>query len=98
MKETMLPATDWFDTYYGELETVGDWSPQAQPLQSEYPASSPSGGDYLTIVDPLPDPNPGQGRYYVTAVNYQGQRRYGRRAMRGVLSGRAPLCPPTCSD
>ncbi len=91
-----FPAADWFDTYYGDLASVGDWS-QAQPLECEYPASMPSVGDYLTVSDPLSNPAPGQGRYYVTAVNYQGQRRYGRKAMDGVLSGRNPALLPACA-
>jgi len=59
---------DYFDTFYGDLATVGDWS-QAQPLQCGYPATAPSVGDYLTVEDTLPTPSPGQGYYYVTAVN-----------------------------
>ena len=86
---------DWFDTYYGTLATVGDWS-QLQPLQCGYPASPPSVGDYLTVADPLPTPSPGQGYYYVTAVNYMGERRYGRRSTGGVLSGRDPAGLPGC--
>ena len=73
----------------GTLATVGDWS-QLQPLQCGYPASPPSVGNYLTVADPLPTPSPGQGYYYVTAVNYQGQTRYGRQRTSGVLSGRDP--------
>ena len=61
---------DWFDTYYGTLTTVGDWS-QLQPLQCGYPASPPSVGDYLTVTDNLPTPGVGQGYYYVTSVTYQ---------------------------
>jgi len=57
-------------------------------LQCGYPASPPSVGDYLTVADPLPTPSPGQGRYYVTAVTYLGERRYGRKRSGGVLSGR----------
>lgn len=90
-----LPQTDYFDTYYGDLSTVGDWS-QAQPLQCGYPATPPAPGDYLAVDDPLPDPAPGQGRYYFTAVNYQGQRRYGRKSEGGVLSGRDPAVLPAC--
>ena len=75
---------DWFDTYYGDLATVGDWS-QVQPLQCGYPASSPSVGDYLEVADTLPTPSPGQGYYYVTAVMFQGETRYGRKASGGQL-------------
>ncbi len=92
-----FPAADWFDTYYGDIATVGDWS-QAQPLECEYPASMPDVGDYLTVDDPLPNPSPGQGRFYVTAVSYQGQTRYGRKAIGGVLSGRDPAALQTCED
>ena len=91
-----LPGADSFDTYYGDLATVGDWS-QAQPLQCGYPASVPSVGDYLTVNDPLPDPGAGQGRYYVTAVRHSGQTRYGRKASDGVLSGRNPVVLPECT-
>lgn len=90
-----FPAADWIDTYYGDLATVGDWS-QALPLQCGYPASAPDVGDYLTVADPLPDPAPGSGRYYVTAVTHQGQRRFGRQNIGGVLSGRDPATLPLC--
>ncbi len=90
-----LPVADYFDTYYGDLATVGDWS-QAQPLQCGFPSTPPSVGDYLAVADPLPDPAPGHGRYYVTAVTHQGQRRYGRKATNGVLSGRDPAVLPGC--
>ena len=86
---------DYFDTYYGDLASVGDWS-QAQSLQCGYPASPPNVGDYLTVTDTLPTPTPGQGYYYVTAVNYQGQRRYGRKSSGGVLTGRDPAVLPGC--
>jgi len=90
-------AADSFDTYYGSLATVGDWS-QAEPMQCDYPAVMPDAGDYLTVPDTLPTPAPGQGYYYVTAVTYQGQTRYGRKASAGVLSGRDPAVLPECSN
>jgi len=92
-----FPAADYFDTYYGDLATVGDWS-QVQPLQCGYPATPPSVGDYLTVADTLPDPAPGTGRYYVTAVHHQGQVRFGRKSSGGVLSGRDPATLPACSE
>lgn len=92
-----FPAADWFNTYYGDLATVGDWS-QAQPLQCGYPAAVPNVGDYLTVNDPLSDPGPGRFRYYVTSVNYQGQVRYGRKNTGGVLSGRDPALLPPCIE
>lgn len=90
-----LPAADYFDTYYGELTNPIDFT-QAQSLQCGYPASPPSVGDYLTVNDSLLDPAPGTGRYYVTAVTHQGQRRYGRQNISGVLSGRNPALLPAC--
>ena len=87
---------DYFDTYWGDLATVGDWS-QAHPLQCGYPATPANVGDYLIVADTLPSPEPGRGYYYVTAVNYQGQRRYGRQSNGGVLSGRDPTVLPACS-
>lgn len=91
-----FPAADYFDTYYGTLATVGDWS-QLQPLRCNYPPTAPHLGDYLTVADPLPDPAPGTGRYYVTAAHYQGQVRFGRRARNNVLSGRNPSTLAACS-
>lgn len=87
---------DWFNTYYGDLATVGDWS-QAQPLQCAFPMTMPMTGDYITVNDPLPDPSPGTGRYYITSINYQGQIRYGRKNINGVLSGRDPGVLPPCN-
>jgi len=46
--------------------------------------------------DEHPDPAPGTGRYYVTAVTYQGQTRYGRKANGGLVSGRDPAVLPAC--
>jgi hypothetical protein len=88
---------DYFDTYYGDLATVGDWS-KAQPLECGYPATAPSVGDYLTVEDTLPPLEPGQGRYYVTAVTHQGQMRYGRKSSGGVLTGRDPAVLPGCAE
>ena len=63
---------DYFDTYYGVLEQPIDFK-KAQPLQCGYPGASPEVGDYLTVADTVPNPAPGQGYYYVTAVTHQGQ-------------------------
>ena len=90
-----FPAADFFDTYTGDLSTVGDWS-QAQPLQCGFPATMPGVGDYLTVADPLADPAPSAGRYYVTSVTHQGQTRYGRKNTGGTLSGRDPGVLPAC--
>ena len=85
----------WFDGWTDQND--GDWS-QAQPLLCGYPATAPSVGDYLTVEDTLPNPAPGQGYHYVTAVNHQGQRRYGRQANGGVLIERDPAVLPECSN
>ncbi|MBZ5641049.1 MAG: hypothetical protein LAO51_20100 [Acidobacteriia bacterium] len=91
-----MAAADSFDTYWGDLSTVGNWG-QAHGLQCHYPASPPARGDYLTVADPLPSPQPGHGYYYVTAATYQGQTRYGRKTNGGRLSGRDPAQLPRCS-
>lgn len=90
-----LPAADHFDSYWGNLSTVGDWS-QAHPLQCNYPAAAPHVGDYLTVADTVPTPLPGRGIYYVTAATYQGARRCGRKTTAGHLSGRDPAGLPAC--
>jgi len=92
-----FPAAGYFDTYWGDLATVGDWS-EAQPLQCGFPTSQPAVGDYLEVEDPLPALEVGHGRYYVTAVSYQGQRRYGRKRNGGVLSGRDSALLPGCGE
>lgn len=94
MPEGMAGA-DHLDTYYGSLTHPIDFT-QAQPLACNYPSAPPHVGDYLTVADPLPDPTPGTGRYYVTATTYQGQTRYGRKTTAGHLSGRDPGLLPGC--
>ena len=90
-----LPTADYFDTYYGSLASVGDWS-QAQPLACGYPPLQPVVGDYITVADTTPTPGPGQGYWFVTAVSHAGELRYGRKASDGVLSGRNPGVLPVC--
>jgi hypothetical protein len=91
-----LSGAAYFDTYYGPLVKPIDFS-QAQGLQCGYPSSPPSVGDYLEVADAVPTPAPGYGVYYVTAVTYQWQTRYGRKASGGVLSGRDPAGLGACS-
>ncbi len=91
-----LPAVDHFDTYTGPLAHPIDFT-QARPLACDYPASPPRIGDYLTAADPLPDPEPGTGRYYVTATTYEGQTRYGRKTNGGHASGRDSSLLPACA-
>ena len=95
MPEGMAGA-DHFDTYWGPLTHPLDFT-QAHPLQCGYPAAAPHVGDYLSVNDPLPDPEPGTGRYYVTSATYQGQTRYGRKTTAGHLTGRDPALLPACT-
>src|SRR5262245_60112237 len=90
-----MPAADHFDTYWGPLAHPINFS-AAQPLACGYPSTPPHVGDYLTVPDPLPDPAPGTGRYYVTSSTHQGQTRYGRKQFNGQMSGRDPAVLPTC--
>jgi hypothetical protein len=87
-------SADFFDTYHGDLATVGDWS-QAQPLQCGFPATAPAVGDYFEVPG-LPEPASGEGVYWITAATYQGATRYGRQSNGGVLTGRDPGLLPGC--
>ncbi|MCZ6670142.1 MAG: hypothetical protein O6947_03865, partial [Acidobacteria bacterium] len=75
---------DWFDTYYGPLTLPIDFT-QAQPLQCGFPVGAPNPGDFLTVADTTPPLAPGQGWWFVTAVNHAGQTRYGRQNVGGVI-------------
>jgi hypothetical protein len=90
-----MGAADHFDTYWGNLAHPLDFA-QAHPLACNYPATPPHVGDYLTVADTVPTPEPGQGVYYVTAATYQGATRYGRKTTAGHLSGRDPAALPAC--
>lgn len=92
-----LGGADHFDTYYGALTNPIDFT-TAKPLACGFPASPPAAGDYITVADPLPTPAPGAGRYYLTAVGYEDQRRYGRQRIGGLLSGRNPALLPSCTE
>jgi hypothetical protein len=94
MPEGMAGA-DHFDTYTGSLTKPIDFA-AATPLACDYPTTPPHVGDYFPVADPLPDPAPGSGRYYVTSAAYQGQTRYGRNRFAGVTSGRDPALLPAC--
>ena len=88
---------DYFDTYAGKLTNPINFT-AARPIACGFPADLPGAGDFLTVADPLPNPQPGNGYYYVTAVTHQGQRRYGRKRIGEVLSGRDPALLPACSE
>ena len=69
---------------------------QAHPRQCHRPETQPSVGDYLTLADTSPTPTPGAANYIVTAVTNGTQRRYGRKLINGVMSGRDPALLPGC--
>ena len=95
MPEGMAGA-DHFDSYWGDLAHPIDFT-QAHGLACDYPAAAPHTGDYLTVNDPLPNPESGTGRYYVTAATYQGATRYGRQRMNAHTTGRDPALLPACT-
>ncbi len=85
-----LRGADTFDVYTGDLATASDLS-QATPMECSVPTGRPPvPGEHLTVTDTTPVPQPGQGRYFVTEVSYQAQRRAGRQSVNGVLQGRNP--------
>jgi hypothetical protein len=88
-------SADHFDTYWGHVSDLPDFT-QAQPMQCHYPATTPAAGDFLTVADTSPAPTPGAANYTVTAVTYGSQRRYGRKLINGVMSGRDPALLPGC--
>lgn len=92
-----MRAADHFDTYWGDLTPAVDFT-QAHPLQCGFPADPPQVGEYLTVPDPLPNPDAGHGRWYLTAATYQGETRYGRKGSHGHLSGRDPALLPACAQ
>jgi hypothetical protein len=92
-----LPGADSFSVYSGDLDTVSDLA-QATPLQCTVPAGRPPvPGEHLAVADTLPDPSPGAGRYYVTAVRDGDLIRAGRSTIGGVMQGRnAAAMPSAC--
>lgn len=91
-----LPSAESFSVYSGNVSTVSDLS-EASPLECTVPPDRPPvPGEHLTVADTLPDPGLGEARYYVAAVNYQGQRRAGRQSVNGVLQGRNAAALPEC--
>jgi hypothetical protein len=90
-----LRAADHFDTYWGHVSDLPDFT-QAHAMQCHFPATPPTVGDYLTVADTSPQPSPGYANYIVTAVTSGSQRRYGRKLIAGVISGRDPALLPGC--
>ena len=90
-----LPSGDRFDLYTGDVGSLPDLF-QALPLACDVAAGTVV-GDRVEVPDPLPDPPPGQGRYYLTAVTSGLERRAGRERMAGILVGRSVTGLLTCA-
>jgi hypothetical protein len=91
-----LPTGSRVDVYAGALGTLPDLA-VAQIFECDV-ASGHAAGDQITVNDPLPDPAPGAGRYYLTTVTSGPETRAGLRTVEpGVLVGRDPSGLPPCS-
>jgi len=91
-----LPAADTFSVYTGDLRSASDLS-RAVPIDCTVPdAGPPAPGEQLSVFDSLPDPPPGDGRYYLASPSYRDQRRAGRAAPDGTLRGRETRSLPVC--
>ena len=90
-----LQAADHFDTYWGRISDLPDFT-KAQPMSCSYPASPPAVGDFLTVMDTSPIPPLGQANYIVTAVTHETDRRYGRQLTGPTMTGRNPALLPAC--
>jgi hypothetical protein len=93
-----LGGATYFDSYEGDWTAPPDFS-RARPLRCRYPATPPRPGERLIVPDAPSDPAPGHCHDLVTAVQYGGQRRWGREAAgAGVLRGRDPSLLPECVE
>jgi hypothetical protein len=91
-----LPTADRFQVFTGDLRDLPDFG-RALPIDCSVPdAGAPRPGDFLSILDPLPDPPVGRGGYVIIGVEHAGQRRFGRQNIDGVLSGRNPAAFSPC--
>lgn len=88
-------SAETLQVWTGTLGTMPDWS-QAQPLICAA-ATSPSPGQLVTVVDTLPEPAPGTGRYYLSAVQHASDRRLGRQYVNRAFSARDPSTLPACA-
>ena len=95
-----LPAADRFMVYAGDVAALredGDFT-RAVPVDCDVPeVGTPSPGDFLSILDPLRAPSFGKVSYLVVGVEHQGNLRFGRQSMGGVLTGREPAVFPSCT-
>jgi hypothetical protein len=91
-----LPAADRFQVFAGEIADLPDFG-QAVTLSCSVPQDRvPQPGEFLSILDSLPDPPAGQAFYVVVGVEHAGQRRFGRQNIGGVQTGRNPAAFPSC--
>jgi hypothetical protein len=90
-----LPTGDRFDVFSGDVATLSGGLSLAQSLACDVAAGAIV-GERVDVFDPLPDPAPGQARYYLTVVTSGVERRAGRRREAGVLSGRSVEGLPSC--
>ena len=60
-------------------------------------ACDPQQGDYLSILDPRPDPPLGEASYVIIGVEHQMEQRFGRQKVGAVLAGRDQLTFIGCS-
>lgn len=88
-------SADRFSTYWGRVSDLPDFT-EAHPIACHYPATPPSAGQYITVADTSPLPQPGQANYVVTAVSYGAERRYGRQKLGPSMTGRDPALLPNC--
>jgi hypothetical protein len=89
-----LPSADRIDVYYGAAASLADLS-SALSLACDV-AGSAGPGDTVSVADPLPDPGPGEARYYLAAVTSGLDRRAGRQRANGALQGRHAADLPAC--
>jgi hypothetical protein len=89
-----LPQGDRYDVYQGNVAGLPDFS-QAQPLACDV-AAGKAVGERVEVTDTLPDPGPGETRYYLTAVSSGIDQRAGRTRLAGNLVGRAASSLPPC--
>ena len=90
-----LAQGDRYDVYQGSVAGLPDLS-QAQPLACDV-AAGKAVGERVEFTDPLPDPAPGETRYYLTAVSSSVDQRAGRTRQAGILTGRAASSLPPCT-
>jgi hypothetical protein len=87
-------SADSVQVWTGNVRSMPDWS-QAQPLTCEA-AANPVPGQLVSVPDTLPDPDVGEGRYYLVASHSGADRRLGRQFVNGAFSARVPTGLPVC--